>query len=349
MKRSMIFLALSATIAATPAWALSVKTTMARAELVIPGIAPEQSIEAVHDAMSGWFGSPPISQRPLPDPLPARPGKPGEKQVPLGPVYATTLDCSSATAEITKEGSANKTKMSFNQDVFQACIYPFEKGVKVYMQAINIDAADSTITSGLFSGIAKGIRGTPGEALTKRLNDMIGKLREKVPKVLVERMEAPGMPTQQPDLAEVQALIPPEPEKSVAAVTLAAVPSVATAPATGSPAVMIEARKSLHAMGMTYHSQEQFHDAIRRKDELAVKLFLEAGGVDPAAKDAQGRNATDLAREIGAANVARLLDVNAQAAPATDKPLAVTALPTQEEQVQRMRELIRQQMRRQMQ
>lgn len=332
------FLAAIATSAATmllavsPAFgAVSVKTTMARAELVIPGVSPEQAISAVHDGMSGWVESLPISQQPLPDPLPARPGKPTTKQLPLGPVKATVLDCATATAEITKQSAPTKNQMAFNQDIFQGCVYPFEKGVKVYLQAINIDAAESSITAGLFSGIANTIRGTPGEWLNRRLNDMIAKLREKLPKVLVERIEAPGVPIQQPDKDEVLALIPPEQEKPVAAApvavpTVSAVSPVAVAaPVMQGQASMIEARKELHAMGHIYHSQEQFVAAIRRRDELAVRLFVQGGGVDLGAKDATGKTPTEIAKETSSETLVRLLQGDAKVQ--TSAAPAVTVVP----------------------
>lgn len=351
MKRYVCSVILAAAMAISPcASAVSVKITIANAEVVIPEVEPMPSIEAVQSSLSGWFGSAPMSLKPIPNPLPARPGKPGVERGVVGGTPMEILDCPSAAAEIRRETTASRNQMSYNGDFFQACVYPFAKGTKVYYRAVNFDAADSEITHGLFSGIAKSIRGAPGERLVKRLNDMIEKLREKTSKVLVERMEAPGVPLQQPDLVEIQALIPSEPELSVASPEVAAMPAVVTAPATGSPAAMIEARKSLHAMGITYHSQEQFHDAIRRKDDLAVRLFLDAGGIDPKAKDAQGRNAADLAREAGASNVVPMLETDHRHTASVQEPAPVIAPPmSQEEQVKRMRELIRQQMRRQMQ
>lgn len=365
MRRGSFIVAIATAAVAIPLsafGAVSVKTTMARAELVIPDISPEQAISAVHDGMAGWLESLPISRQPLPDPLPARPDKPTTKQIPLGPAKATGLDCATAAAEIVKQSAPTKTQMAFNQDIFQGCVYPFEKGVKVYLQAVNIDAADSSITAGLFSGIANTIRGTPGEWLNRRINDMIAKVREKAPTVLVERIEAPGVPTQQPDKDAVLALIPPEQEKpATVAVPVAPVSlptqaqTFAPVPAVDSSMAMIEARKNLHGMGLVYHSQEQFRDAIRRKDELAVKLFVQAGGVDVAEQDAHGKSAIDLARETGSVDITKLLEPNS--APRTAitspppthpvkdaSPAVVAGQLTQEEQIARVRQLIQQQM-----
>ncbi len=318
MRMTRIVIALSLALSTWPVAAVSVKTTMANAEVVIPDVPPMQVIEAVQDAFSGWIGSAPMSLKPIPDPLPARPGKPGAARGSLGGTPAEILDCSTAVAEVRKESVGSRNQMAFNGDLFQACIYPFAKGAKVWLRAVNIDAAESSITHGLFSGIAKTIRGTPGEWLTRRLNDFIGTMKKKLPVVLVERIEAPGLPVQTPDRETVVALLPPEPAQETP-VTAVAAPATSTLPQSSSvqgalpdkAALMIEARKNLTAMGLSYHSQAQFLDAVRRKDVLAVKLFLDGGGVDPGAKGADGKSAVELAREAGAAEIVALLDVSA--------------------------------------
>ncbi len=59
----------------------------------------------------------------------------------------------------------------------------------------------------------------------------------------------------------------------------------------------LKARKELTAMGMTYHNQDQFIEAVKRGDTLAVKLFVQAEGVDPKAVDKNGRTAWDYAKK----------------------------------------------------
>ena len=41
----------------------------------------------------------------------------------------------------------------------------------------------------------------------------------------------------------------------------------------------IQARKELHAMGLRYWDEQQFLDAVRRGDTIAVELYLAAGGL----------------------------------------------------------------------
>ncbi len=68
--------------------------------------------------------------------------------------------------------------------------------------------------------------------------------------------------------------------------------------AQGEPAA-IQARKDLTSIGLTYHDRNQFFDAVKRGDAIAVRLFLTARGVDPNAKDAWGNTALELARRGG--------------------------------------------------
>lgn len=41
----------------------------------------------------------------------------------------------------------------------------------------------------------------------------------------------------------------------------------------------IHARKELHAMGLRYWDEEQYQDALRRGDAIAIELFLAARGI----------------------------------------------------------------------
>jgi len=69
----------------------------------------------------------------------------------------------------------------------------------------------------------------------------------------------------------------------------------------------MQARKDLTAIGLSYHDRDQFLDAVKRKDAIAVRLFLTGRGVDPNAKDAWGNSALELARRGGDAEIIGLL------------------------------------------
>ena len=69
----------------------------------------------------------------------------------------------------------------------------------------------------------------------------------------------------------------------------------------------LQARKDLTAIGLSYHDRNQFLDAVKRKDAIAVRLFLAGRGVDPNAKDAWGTTALELARRGGDPEIIALL------------------------------------------
>jgi hypothetical protein len=75
--------------------------------------------------------------------------------------------------------------------------------------------------------------------------------------------------------------------------------------------VAIRARKDLAAMGLSYHDRNQFLDAVKRGDAIAVRLFLVGRGVDPNAKDAWGNSALELARRGGDPEIITLLSAAA--------------------------------------
>ncbi|HEX6317895.1 MAG TPA: hypothetical protein VFZ84_03400 [Burkholderiales bacterium] len=78
-------------------------------------------------------------------------------------------------------------------------------------------------------------------------------------------------------------------------------------PVTASRGGALQARKDLTAMGLRYHDPNDFLEAVKRDDALAVELFIAGRGVNLASKDAQGRTALEIARARGNAPMAELL------------------------------------------
>jgi hypothetical protein len=76
----------------------------------------------------------------------------------------------------------------------------------------------------------------------------------------------------------------------------------------------LQARKDLTAMGLKYHDPNEFLDAVKRDDALAVELFIQGRGVNLGAKDPQGKTALDIARAKGNQPMAELLARNLPAA-----------------------------------
>ena len=77
--------------------------------------------------------------------------------------------------------------------------------------------------------------------------------------------------------------------------------------ATFDAARALAARKELTAMGLRYYDAEQFLDAVKRDDALAVALYIEGRGVNLAARDADGRTALEIAQAKGNRQIAGML------------------------------------------
>ena len=76
----------------------------------------------------------------------------------------------------------------------------------------------------------------------------------------------------------------------------------------------LQARKDLAAMGLRYYDEAEYLAAVKRNDALAVELYLLGRGVNPAASDAFGRSALDLARASKNPQLAELISRNLPAA-----------------------------------
>lgn len=115
--------------------------------------------------------------------------------------------------------------------------------------------------------------------------------------------------------------MPPQYRDQVAAIgkdlALAARKQSAAASSTPAPAARgdaLQARKDLTAMGLRYHDPNDFLEAVKRDDALAVELFVAGRGVNLAARDAQGRTALDIAKARGNTQIAQLLSRSLPAA-----------------------------------
>ena len=69
----------------------------------------------------------------------------------------------------------------------------------------------------------------------------------------------------------------------------------------------LAARKELNAMGLRYYDAEQFLDAVKRDDALAVALYIEGHGVNLEARDRDGRTALEIAQAKGNRQIAGML------------------------------------------
>ena len=296
---------------------------ISKAELVFPGTAPHDAANGIKTALSQFAIPASLSYRAMPSTPPDRPGTPTLKPVGASapsPEYV----CEDSYAEISKRPPPVQNAFVFIAEGHQVCLYSFAKGVKAYVIYYNIKKTES-LTSGLFNGITRAIRGSDEDRAASQLKENIDAIRAKLPGVLVERMEIPGRPEETPDREAVVALIPPV--KTLASVANTTEQAAAATTVMGSPLqAKVDARKSLNAMGMTYHSQQQFVEAIRRKDEVAVQLFIEGGGIRMDATDSSGKTPLQIAQAYGNPETVALLQPRAQAAAS---PPATADLNTQ--------------------
>lgn len=278
-----------------------------KAVLVVAGVAPQQAAEQIKEAITQFAIPTSLNYHPIPSPLPVRPGSPVEQQVIIQGAPATDYSCAGSYAEITKTPPPVQNALYFNREALRSCLYAFQGGVKVEM-IFHLMRKTESLTGGLFNGITKGIRGSDGERIAGQLKENIEKIKKALPATLVARIEAPGLPIEEPDKEAVAKLIPPLTEaelaaqiKPVAAPLAAAVQpapqAVQRQPDGGVDLSFVGARKELTAMGFKFYDQDQFVDAARRNDFLTVRLFLAAGAIRPGAPDGKGDTALSLAKD----------------------------------------------------
>lgn len=305
---------------------------ISKAELVFPNSQPQEVAKGVQDAISQFAIPASLSYLPTASNTSAIPGAPVVKRLSA---ISQEYVCDGAYAEIKKDPPPVQNAFAFIKEGHHVCLYEFEKGVKAYVMYYNIKKLES-LTSGLFNGITKVIRGSDEDRAKGQLLENIGWIREKLPLVLVERIEVTGSPIETPDAEAVAALIPKQVAQPVPAAVPAQLQAIAQPVATTPAQNKIEARKNLNAMGLTYHSQVQFFESIQRQDEVAVQLFLESGVVNAESKDSKGRTALQLAKSAGNASILALLEGHAtlpaiQAAPAAVAPVNASSVPQVDE------------------
>jgi hypothetical protein len=114
-------------------------------------------------------------------------------------------------------------------------------------------------------------------------------------------------------LQEITADIPPAYRSQMSAIgaDLVSIARRGATPFSAPPAAgmsdPVQARKDLTAMGLKYHDQGDFLDAVKRDDAVAVELFIAGKGVNLGATDWRGRNALEIARANGNERIAALL------------------------------------------
>lgn len=299
------------------------------AELVFPHVQAQDAAEKVRSALAQFAIPASLNYRAMGAAVPARPGAPVRSQQMFRGAPVATYGCEGSYAEVLKRPPAVENAFTFVAEQTQACLYNFQGGVKAYLVFSRAVRTES-LTSSLFKGITNAIQGTDDERIAKELQWSIAEIRKAVPEVLVERIDIPGRAAVEPDAQAVARIIPAAPAAqplAASAVPAAGASVAAAAPAANTQQVKVAARKDLTGMGLTFHSQDQFFQAIRRKDDVAVSLFLAGGGVEPATADASGMTALALAESLGAADIVTLLRQQANAGVALASAPAASLAP----------------------
>lgn len=308
-----------------------------KAELVFADANPQEVATRVKDAISQFAIPSDLNFRSLPSEVSPWPDQPSTKQINFRGAPLVQYQCPTAYAEVTKNPPPVSNAFLFVKELTQICFYSFQRGVKAYV-IFNRFKRTESLTAGLFGGITNAIQGTDDERITKQLQETLENIKKQYPSVLVARIEVPGKQLQEPDKTAVAALIPAKPAAAATA-TLAVgqlgvqpTAMAMAAPVATPQQVKVEARKNLNAMGMTYHSHEQFMAAIKRKDDVAVQLFLDGGGIDLSHKDSGGKTPLELATEIGATDIVELIQAKLapKPQPTAASPTSTTSVPSKE-------------------
>lgn len=275
-----------------------------RAVLVVPDVAPQQVAEQVRDALTQFAIPANLNFHPMTSPLPSRPSAPKEKSVVISGTPATDYDCNNSYAEITKTPPPVQNAFYYNRELLHSCLFAFNGGVKIEI-IFHVIRKTESITGSIFNGITKAIRGSDGDRITSQLKENINDIRKNLPSILVDRIEVPGMPIQEPDKEAVSKLIPPlspvednvpkNDKKTIAENIKTPTPSTLKR-SNEIDLSYVGARKELTAMGFKFYDQDQFVDAARRNDYLTVRLFLAAGAIHPSGVDSKGNTALSFAK-----------------------------------------------------
>lgn len=280
---------------------LNVQTS--KADLVVPNARAQDVAAQVKDALSQFAIPSSYNVHSLPATLPARPLEPTLQDFMFQGQPVSEYQCRNGYAEVTKTPAPIKNPFMFAAERVQACLYPFERGVKIYLIFASAKKTES-LTSGLFNGITSAIRGKDEDYNAKRLKEEIAAIRKNLPQLLIEKIDVPGATLEEPDREAVAKLMPARSEMtaqpSVAALPASSPSASGTAGIASQSNSKVEARKSLAGMGLTYHSVEQFFAAIRRDDDVAVQLFLAAGSMKILTKDTNGKTPEQVALESSA-------------------------------------------------
>lgn len=290
------------------------ETTVSRLYLVNPDSADiKGSVEALEAAIKTRDFRPSKQIGLMPSELPDHPGEIESRPFNFGPASITLLSCgNSAYAQVGTATGTNAGLIGSSSERIFGCLYLSKRGIRMAMVIEQRSSSSGGLMGSLMSGIKSVARGNDADYTKKLFDAMLQEVRAKIPGVLVELQELSSGEVTRPDEEKVKALAlssPPPAAVAAPATKAAAVEAATERPSSAAQA--LDARRQLTGLGLTYYSLEQFHDAIKRKDVIAVDLFLKAKSVDLSATNNKGETTIHLAKRVNDPEIIRMIEQSA--------------------------------------
>ncbi len=256
---------------------------------------------AAADAVEAVIGEKDRPQKQVglyPETLPVTPGAPSFKTVNLGPFSQRVLNCDGAYAQFNWSKDISANALGGNGEKYTGCVFVSQAGIRSSIIIERYTRSSGSILGGIVGGIRNAIQGDDSQWGDKVVERFTGIYKAHAPTALVELIETPNG-FKQPDGAKVGEILSKAKQQAATAVAAATPVVVAQPAAPQGVAAVIEARKNLTAMGMTYHSVDQLQEAIARRDQVSVDLFVAANGVRADAKGKSGKTCAEIAQSVG--------------------------------------------------
>jgi hypothetical protein len=250
------------------------------------------------EAIIGERGRPQKQIGMYPDSPPVSPGAPAFRTINFGPVSQQVLQCSGAYAQFVWIKDSGANPIGGSGERYTGCVFVSKLGIRSSIVIERYTRSSGSLLGGIVGGIRNAIEGDDAQWGHKTVSRFTEIYKQRVPTVLVELIETPeGVQT--PDGAKVADILNRATSGSQESSSVSTVTTSAAAVASNTMAEVIDARKNITAMGMVYHSVDHLQEALARKDQLAVELFIKAGGVRADARGKSGQTSIEYAESVG--------------------------------------------------
>lgn len=183
------------------------ETSVSRLYLINPNSSDiKGSLDALETAIKTRDYRPSKQINLLPSELPDRLGEPASQTMSFGPVSMSFVGCgNSAYAQIGTANSSDGGLIGNSSERIFGCMYLSKRGIRLSMIIEQKTASNGSLMGSLMAGIKNVTRGDDAEYSKKIFDAMLKEVKAKIPDVLVELEESPGVATR-PDEEKVKAL-----------------------------------------------------------------------------------------------------------------------------------------------